>query len=161
MSFDATHNSVEHASGSLPQFDVTHYGSQLFWLLLCLVVLILFLKFVIIPRVTLNTSERRSYISSMHEENSSLILKNESIENSIKNITNEAMNQAERDIDGANRDSASKIAAKDHMIRSVMAENLILYVKRENEEKNLLINGMRDSIDALSAMVVNNIKCKK
>ncbi len=46
----------------MPQFDLTTYSSQIFWLILCFIVLYLFFAFIIIPRIFNIIGERDQII---------------------------------------------------------------------------------------------------
>lgn len=48
----------------MPQFDITHYNSQIFWFLLCFLVLYIFTSRIILPRITNILGSRKTVIDA-------------------------------------------------------------------------------------------------
>ena len=82
----------------MPQLDFIHYPSQIFWFVLCFIVLYLSAHFVIIPRIRAIISRRNDLI----ENDKSLA---EELEKQIELINN----QAQENLQKANREYLQKI----------------------------------------------------
>ena len=140
----------------MPQLDFIHYPSQIFWFVLCFIVLYLSAHFVIIPRIRAIISRRNDLI----ENDKSLA---EEIEKQIELINN----QAQENLQKANREYLQKIeelTKESHQKRDKsMAElkNITeLKIKESRREIKKFVDNSKISNSALIQNLTQIIKNK-
>jgi F-type H+-transporting ATPase subunit b len=67
----------------MPQFDPSTYTSQLFWLVLCLGVLVVFMKRVFVPRLMSNLDAREGAIRASTDEAQKLVQQTRELEDAL------------------------------------------------------------------------------
>ncbi len=140
----------------MPQLDFIHYPSQIFWFVLCFIVLYLSAHFVIIPRIRAIISRRHDLI----ENDKSLT---EELEKQIELINN----QAQENLQKANREYLQKIeeiTKESHQKRDKsMAElkNITeLKIKESRREIKKFVDNSKISNSALIQNLTQIIKNK-
>ena len=140
----------------MPQLDFIHYPSQVFWFVLCFIMLYLSTHFVILPRIRAIISRRHDLI----ENDKSLA---EEIEKQIELINN----QAQENLQKANREYLQKIeeiTKESHQKRDKsMAElknNTELKIKESRSEIKKFVENSKISNLALIQNLTQIIKNK-
>ena len=85
----------------MPQFDLTTYSSQIFWLILCFIVLYLFFAFIIIPRIANIIGEREQIIEGNKNYAEKINNQIEQLKLDIDKIKKDASNFYQSQIDTA------------------------------------------------------------
>ncbi len=150
--------SSESSSSSLPQFDTTHYCSQIFWLIVCFVLLTMFLKKIIIPRVNKILEKRMSYIDTMNEENNIAIASNKEIELRIDDVKKSKQEKINNIISEANECASSTITNKIQMIDNATSENFKVYSHKLYEDIRNIEHFTKNTIGDLANTIVYKIK---
>jgi len=135
----------------LPQLDITYYTSQLFWLFVCLGILVFLFKKTFIPRMNNLINKRDSIIEEGKASISILELEISSLKDEINSIKNQELKQT------------SKII-KDSVIKSEkILEEQLKFIKNENTEllhaEKLKFNSEINSLEtSLKSQVENSSK---
>ncbi len=116
----------------MPQFDASFYFSQLFWLFLCLALLVIVFKKVFIPRMNNIISKRDEYIDRYAKNTESLSCEIKTLEEQINNIKRDEAVKVTEIIQNATKTS------------SEMVKSQVNALKEENES---LINGTRNRLN--------------
>jgi F-type H+-transporting ATPase subunit b len=145
---DAAHAAAEtHASGGLPQLDMSTWPGQLFWLAVTFSVLFLMLWRVILPRIGMAIEDRRDRIADDLDMASSLKDKAEASAAEYERLLAEARSKAHamamKNRDRVDQDVANEAAQADEEIakRQVVAEQRISEMREKalSEVRNVAI----------------------
>jgi len=138
----------------MPQLDFIHYPSQIFWFVLCFIVLYLSTHFAILPRIRAIISRRHDLI----ENDKSLA---EEIEKQIELINNEAQENLQK----ANREYLKKIeeiTKESHQQRDKsmmeLKNKIELKVKESRSEIKKFVDNSKVSNSALIQNLTQIIK---
>ncbi|WP_095588432.1 F0F1 ATP synthase subunit B' [Actibacterium ureilyticum] len=127
---------AEHAAGSapgMPQLDFSHWGNQIFWLLIALVAIYLILSRIALPRIASVLSERQGTITNDLAAAEELKLKAEEAEAAYNQALADARTEAQKiiadtkaeiqaDLDAATAKADAEIAARAAESEKAIAE---------------------------------------
>ncbi len=85
----------------MPQFDLTTYSSQIFWLILCFIALYLFFAFIIIPRIASIIGEREQIIEGNKNYAEKINSQIKQLKLDVDKIKKDASNFYQNQIDSA------------------------------------------------------------
>lgn len=85
----------------MPQFDLTTYSSQIFWLILCFISLYLFFAFIIIPRIAGIIGEREQIIEGNKNYAEKINSQIKQLKLDVDKIKKDASNFYQNQIDSA------------------------------------------------------------
>jgi F-type H+-transporting ATPase subunit b len=85
----------------MPQFDLTTYSSQIFWLILCFIALYLFFAFIIIPRIAGIIGEREQIIEGNKNYAEKINSQIKQLKLDVDKIKKDASNFYQNQIDSA------------------------------------------------------------
>jgi F-type H+-transporting ATPase subunit b len=156
---DVAHAAAEaHASGGLPQLDMSTWPGQLFWLAVTFSVLFLMLWRVILPRIGMAIEDRRDRIADDLDMASSLKEKAEASAAEYERLLAEARSKAHamamKNRDRVDQDVADEAAQADEEIakRQVVAEQRISEMREKalSEVRNVAIETTQAIITELT-----------
>lgn len=133
----------------MPQLDFIHYPSQIFWFVLCFIVLYLSTHFVILPRIRAIISRRHDLI----ENDKSLA---EEIEKQIELINNEAQENLQK----ANREYLQKIeeiTKESHKQRDKSMAELKNKIELKVKESRSEIKKFVDNSKISNSSIIQNL----
>lgn len=133
----------------MPQLDFIHYPSQIFWFGLCFIVLYLSAHFIILPRIHSIISKRNNLI----ENDKSLA---EEIDLQINSINNEA----EENLQKANREYLQKIediTKKSHQERDKSIAELKQKIETKVKESRFEIKKFIDDSKASNTKLIQDL----
>ena len=117
----------------LPQLDLTHYLSQIFWLIVCLTVLIVAMRKVFIPRMNGIIRKREKAIASGSEKLEEL-----------ERVRNELSKTIRTQIEGKAREYAIERSKENYKYNAVLTANLI----KLKVEHNQMVKRLKDQYKA-------------
>ncbi len=141
----------------LPQLDFSHYTSQLFWLLVCCIVLVVAIKRVFVPRMNAIIQRRDDAISRDEAEVAELERKVNELKQDVIRIREDALN-----------DERAKMAELAQRKEEMLSEQLC-NIKREHDEMMRQYRMQRDAevakvksesqmVDALVQIAMEKLK---
>ena len=92
----------------MPQFDLTTYSSQIFWLTICFALLYICVSKIILPRIANIIKERTDSIQSNNSVAGDLNKKIQTLEAQIKKVRKEASNQYQTKLEEASKLASDK-----------------------------------------------------
>ena len=90
----------------MPQFDITHYSSQIFWFLLCFSVLYVFISRIILPRITDILNNRKKAIDDNLSEAEQLDEKIHQLQIKNEKLKKEASEKYQAKLEEAGKEAA-------------------------------------------------------
>ena len=154
----AAHHGADHASsGGLPQFDVTTYPSQLFWLFLTFATCYLIFSKKILPEISSVLQTRRERIDNDLQTAKELREEIESVREEYETAIAEARSQATSEMQEiqANSRHDAEAAAKDFNDRAV--KEIAEVEKRAEGMKQDVMNDLRDIVAESATDIVKKI----
>lgn len=92
----------------MPQFDLTTYSSQIFWLSICFALLYICVSKIILPRIATIIKERTDSIQSNNTIAADLNSKIQTLEAEIKRVRKEASNKYQNKLEEASKEASEK-----------------------------------------------------
>lgn len=126
----------------MPQFDITHYGSQIFWFLLCFAVLYLFVNLVILPRILSILQNRKNVIDTDLSSASELDEKIYQLQFATENLRKDANQKHQTKLEEVAKNAA---AQREKMIEDFKEKFDALTQKSRQELKNFIENSQISS----------------
>jgi F-type H+-transporting ATPase subunit b len=136
----------------MPQFDITHYSSQIFWFLLCFLVLYIFTSRIILPRITNILKSRKSVIDAELSSTAELDEKIHQLQIKTDNLRKEAGQKYQSKLEETSKEAAKQ---RDKMIEEFKEKFEEITKKSRQELKNFV-----DKSNSESEVVIKNLAQK-
>lgn len=141
----------------LPQLDTSHYFSQFFWLVVCLVILILVFKKVFIPRVNTIMNRRQSILEQNTKITNDLTREIESLEEEIEKIRKREKQQVTDIIKEAIRKSEKTLNEQLLLLKAEQEELTSSIRQRFNDETASLGTAFKLQVNTVAQMIFERI----
>ncbi|MDX2049857.1 MAG: hypothetical protein SFT93_01560 [Rickettsiaceae bacterium] len=141
----------------MPQLEVDTYSSQVFWLLFCISVIYVSLKYIFIPRIENSISARSSKIKSLLHESNKLRIEsaafNKKYTEEIKKIHLEAAALHKNAIDAFENDCTRQFNA----LAESQETQLLEFKKELSELKHSIDQQIAEEVKKLLALFIDKI----
>ena len=142
----------------LPQLDISHYTSQVFWLLVSFCILIVAMRKVFIPKVNSEIKEREDAINSRKEVIKNLKKRENELNEQIRQSEKEKISNVTSIYNGVEKRYATILSEQ---MRDLQAEQtqLTKAIKAKYEtETRKMIEKKQQTIDMLARFAVSKIE---
>ncbi len=142
----------------LPQLDISHYTSQIFWLLVSFCILIVAMRKVFIPKVNSEIKEREDAINSRKEVIKNLKKRENELNEQIRQSEKEKISNVTSIYNGVEKRYATILSDQ---IRDLQAEQMQLTkeIKAKYETEIRKMNAQeQQTIDMLARFAVSKIE---
>ncbi|MBQ9335547.1 MAG: hypothetical protein IJS10_03315 [Alphaproteobacteria bacterium] len=142
----------------LPQLDISHYTSQVFWLLVSFCILIVAMRKVFIPKVNSDIKEREDAIASRNEVIKNLSQRENELNEQIRQSEKEKISKITSIYNGIEKRYATILSEQ---MRDLQAEQtqLTKAIKAKYEtETRKMIEKKQQTIDMLARFAVSKIE---
>ena len=127
----------------VPQLDTSFYISQVFWLVVCLLVLIIAFKKVFIPRMNKLIQQRADYIKSLEDNIKDLEKQVDALSNKLEEVQQKKIVETNKIIEKAQRQCDVLL---DQTNRELQTENEIA-IKQSRKEADIIIRNLDKTLN--------------
>ena len=122
----------------VPQLDTSYWFSQVFWLVICLVILVLFFKKVFLPRITLSISSRDKHIQELKDKVSHMTESYAKLEKILKDVDEKKIKESQKVLNET-KARCERILEEKVRIVELKSKNAVVEIKKEADKilKNL------------------------
>ena len=159
---EAAAGEVEHAEhaekkAGLPQFDVTTFSSQLFWLLIMFVILYVFFAKKALPTLSKTIEDRRNTIRTDLEMADKLSMDVDQTRQEYETAMQNAQNDARIEITNAETEMRAEAEKQANEFKDHSAAEVDKVEKRAMDAKNEVMKDLENSIHELTAQIVKQV----
>ena len=127
----------------VPQLDTSFYISQVFWLVVCLLVLIIAFKKVFIPRMNKLIQQRADYIKSLEDNIKDLEKQVDALSNKLEEVQQKKIVETNKIIEKAQYQCDVLL---DQTNRELQTENEIA-IKQSRKEADIIIRNLDKTLN--------------
>lgn len=141
----------------VPQLDVSHWTSQIIWLVICLVILAFFFKKVFLPRIMSSLSARDEHINKLKNTVSSLTKSYETFTKRLTDIDEQKVKETQK-ILNETKIKCEKILDEQIKLIELRSKSAIKETRKSADEllKNL-DRTIKSEIDDATKLVVDKL----
>lgn len=166
-----THQEADHPSpdsqehdqghqGGLPQLDSQYFPTQLFWLVVCFIVLYLLLSRGALPRIVNVIERRKNRIISDLDRAEELKVQAEKIETEIKTILNDARTKAQKSIDQVMAEIATQRDKRLFEHKQTITQRLEQSTEQIQEAKHAALKELDIMASTLTVTIIDRLTDK-
>lgn len=163
MSDDAVNEAAKHSQehgekkAGLPQFDVTTFASQLFWLLIMSVILYVFFAKKALPTISKVMDERKNTIQSDLETADRLSVDIDRTRTSYEDAMQEAQNNSRNEILDAESSMRAEAEKQANEFKEYSATKITDLEKRAEKAKQDIMVDLEKTINDLTGQIVKQL----
>jgi F-type H+-transporting ATPase subunit b len=139
----------------MPQFDLTHYGSQIFWFSLCFAILYFFVSAIILPRITSILQNRKNVINADLSSADALDKKIDQLQIETENLRKEAAQKYQVRLEEVAKNAAKQrekmieeFKEKFEKITHNSRQELRKFIEQSNSQSEFLATDLAQKITA-------------
>jgi F-type H+-transporting ATPase subunit b len=150
---------IEHAEkkAGLPQFDVTTFASQLFWLFIMSVILYVFFAKKALPTISKIMDDRKNTIQSDLEMADRLSIDIDKTRISYEEAMQEAQNNSRAEIVNAEAEIRAESDKQSNDFKEHSAAEVLKLEARALKAKNAVIDDLEQSIHDLTGQIIKQL----
>ena len=127
----------------VPQLDTSFYISQIFWLVVCLIILVLAFKKIFIPRISALVSKREEHINSLRTEVKKLEKQIVVLSSELNSIKQNKILESNKIIEDAKYKCEILLRERNNKIQTEHDAS----IKRLRKEANVVLKNLKQSLN--------------
>lgn len=133
----------------MPQFDPTHFSSQVFWLLVCFATLYFFSAKIILPRIQKIISERKALINQNIADSTLLRKQIDELKEKSAAIRKEASTKYQEKLDAATKQNSQD---RENKIEALKTKLDTISQESSQKIKNFIANSLKEAESAVTSL---------